>query len=137
MVKTWERFCIFSKMMDRSFEYLNRYYLKNNKLPTTGERCQVMFKEMIYKPAKEKIVAALMVEIQKQRDAQMVNRENIKAAIQVFVDMGLVKPKPMRTKEGIFVWQGDRHLQIYDDDFECVFLHRTQEYFSGSARRWN
>ena len=32
LVKAWEAFVIYSKMMDRSFEYLNRYYLKNNQL---------------------------------------------------------------------------------------------------------
>ena len=30
LVKAWENYVIYSKMMDRSFEYLNRYYLKNN-----------------------------------------------------------------------------------------------------------
>ena len=30
LVKVWDDYVIYSKMMDRSFEYLNRYYLKNN-----------------------------------------------------------------------------------------------------------
>lgn len=30
LVKVWNDYVIYSKMMDRSFEYLNRYYLKNN-----------------------------------------------------------------------------------------------------------
>lgn len=30
LVKVWEDYLIYSKMMDRSFEYLNRYFLKNN-----------------------------------------------------------------------------------------------------------
>lgn len=32
LVSAWEAYIIYSKMMDRSFEYLNRYYLKNNQL---------------------------------------------------------------------------------------------------------
>ena len=32
LVKCWESYIIYAKMMDRSFEYLNRYYLKNNQL---------------------------------------------------------------------------------------------------------
>ena len=32
LVKVWDDYVIYSKMMDRSFEYLNRYYLKNNQL---------------------------------------------------------------------------------------------------------
>lgn len=43
------------------------------------------------------------------------------------MDLGLVKPKPMRTKDGLFVWQGDRNLTIYDDFFESEFLKNTQK----------
>lgn len=49
----------------------------------------------------------------------------------------MVSPKPMRTPQGLFAWQGDRHLQVYDDDFESPFLTATQEHFSASARIWN
>ena len=32
LVNVWNGYIIYAKMMDRSFEYLNRYYLKNNQL---------------------------------------------------------------------------------------------------------
>ena len=32
LVNVWNAYIIYAKMMDRSFEYLNRYYLKNNQL---------------------------------------------------------------------------------------------------------
>ena len=43
--------------------------------------------------------------------------------------MGLVKPKPIRTQDGLFVWQGDRSLNVYDDHFEHKFLVVTQKDF--------
>lgn len=43
LVSAWEAYIIYSKMMDRSFEYLNRYYLKNNQLQLVGEKCMSMF----------------------------------------------------------------------------------------------
>ena len=30
LVEIWENYCIYAKMMDRTFEYLNRFFLKNN-----------------------------------------------------------------------------------------------------------
>lgn len=60
LVKAWDRYIIYSKMMDRSFEYLNRYYLKNNQLQLIGEKCQAMFKETIFNDAKEKITQAIL-----------------------------------------------------------------------------
>jgi len=41
--------------------------------------------------------------------------------------MGLIKPKPMKTRDGIFLWQGDRNLSVYDDHFEAEFLTSTQK----------
>ena len=51
--------------------------------------------------------------------------------------MGLIKPKPMKTREGIFLWQGDRNLSIYDDHFERDFLTSTQKESQQSAMLWN
>ena len=50
----------------------------------------------------------------------------MRKAIAVFVDIGLVLPKPMRTRDGNFLWQGDRNLYVYDLDFEAGFLERTR-----------
>ena len=51
--------------------------------------------------------------------------------------MGLIKPKPMKTREGNFLWQGDRNLCIYDDHFERDFLTSTQKEMQHDANLWN
>ena len=127
LVDSWDRYTIYSKMMDRSFEYLNRYYLKNNQLQLIGEKCLAMFKENIFNDAKDRITGAILSQISLQREGNAVQREYLKKAIQVYVDMGLVKPKPMRTPQGVFLWQGDRSLSCYDDYFEQKFLANTQQ----------
>ena len=48
LVEVWKNYIIYAKMMDRSFEYLNRYYLKNNQLQLVGEKCMSMFNEKIF-----------------------------------------------------------------------------------------
>mgnify|MGYP000971680873 FL=1 len=58
-------------------------------------------------------------------------------AVQVYVDIGLVKPKPMRTPQGQFLWQGDRNLNEYDDYFEAAFLDATFKESMQSAMLWN
>ena len=65
--------------------------------------------------------------MKKDRAGDAINKEVVKKCIQVFVDMGLIKPKPMKTPQGIFLWQGDRNLSIYDDHFEREFLTSTQK----------
>lgn len=90
LVEAWDLYCIYSKMMDRSFEYLNRYYLKNHNLPTTGKSCHNLFKDTVYRPAKDQINAAILAQLKKQRNSEQINRETVKKSIQFFVDMGLV-----------------------------------------------
>ena len=48
LVKIWESFAIYSKMMDKIFDYLNRYYLKNSELKMVGETCIHMFHEQVF-----------------------------------------------------------------------------------------
>ena len=37
IVADWEAFTIFAKSMEKSFEYLNRFYLKNSNKDPLGE----------------------------------------------------------------------------------------------------
>ena len=39
LVKIWGNFVIYSKSIDRAFDYLNRYFLRNSNLPLVGHRC--------------------------------------------------------------------------------------------------
>ena len=36
-VKVWEDFTMFAKMLDKMFDYLNRYFLKNQSMSTLGQ----------------------------------------------------------------------------------------------------
>ena len=84
-----------------------------------GERCQTMFKKCIFNDAKYWITQAIFDEIEAIRGGgAIINREIVVKSLQVFIDMGLVQPKPIRTQEGLYVWQGERSLKVYNDIFE-------------------
>ena len=61
----------------------------------------------------------------------------IKKTIQIFVDIGLLKPKPIKTKDSNFLWQGDRNLSVYDDQFESIFLKHTMNEYRKKSQKWN
>lgn len=50
--------------------------------------------------------------------------------------MGLLKPKPVKTRESAFLWQGDRNLAIYDSFFETPYLKHTMNEFRQKATKW-
>ena len=39
-VDQWDTYLIFATMMNRTFDYLNRYYLRNNAQKSIGEQCK-------------------------------------------------------------------------------------------------
>ncbi len=96
-----------------------------------------MFHERVFDANKLRITEAILKQIKLDRAGDAINKETVKKSIQVYVDLGLIKPKPMRTKEGMFLWQGDRNLNIYDDQFESEFLKATQKESMQSANLWN
>lgn len=123
-------------MMDRCFDYLNRYYLSNSSQPPIGAHCLTLFKERVFNKNKKALCEAILQMITRDRNGEQVNREAVKKAIQIFFDIGLLKPRPMKTKESAFVWQGDRNLLNYDEDFEAKFLKHTMEEYREKAKRW-
>lgn len=60
IVKVWEDYTIYAKMMDRCFDYLNRYYLSNSSLQPIGANCLVMFKERVFTKMKSHITEAVL-----------------------------------------------------------------------------
>ena len=85
-----------------------------------------MFVEHIFAAKRVDITQAILDQIKQDRARQQIDKEIVKKCIQVFVDVGLVQPKPMKTAQSLFVWQGDRNLSEYDDHFEAEFLRATQ-----------
>merc|ERR1712004_776040 len=77
-----------------------------------------------------------MLQLTKDRKGEVVNKENLKKAIQCYVDMGLVQPKAMKSRD-TFLWQGDKNLTTYDEEFEQYFLPNTKQYFETQALSWH
>ena len=78
-----------------------------------------------------------MSQITADRDGDAIPRGSVKKAIQIYVDIGLLKPKPIRTSDGLFLWQGDRSLSEYDSLFEESFLQATLQKSTQNAQIWN
>ena len=81
LVKVWDDYVIYSKMMDRSFEYLNRYYLKNNQLQLVGEKCMSMFHERVFDQHRKVITEAILKQIKADRAGDAINKETVKKCI--------------------------------------------------------
>ena len=118
------------------FDYLDRYFLKNNNLPLLGENSMRRFREQVHDAHKRQILDAVLDQIRRDRDGEEINVENLKVALQAYVNMGLEKPRTQKIPTGV-VWQGDKNLYVYETEFEGPFLTRSQVEFERKANLWN
>jgi cullin 1 len=98
-----------------------------------------MFTEQVFfmDELQKKITDAILEQIKAGREGKSFEKELVKKAIAVYVDIGLIKPRPMRTPDGLFLWQGDRSLSEYETHFETAFLDSTLKQSMQSAKMWN
>ena len=84
-VKQWRQYTIFTFSMKKMFDYLDRYFLKTSKPTDNNERMQNLvetalyyFREKIFEKRKSEYVKAILSEIQKDRENEMVDQNLIK-----------------------------------------------------------
>ena len=133
--KVWDDYTMFAKLLDKMFDYLNRYFLKNQSMSSLSATALKKFNEMLYPEVKKTLKEKLLEQISKDRNREAINREVIKKVIQCYVDMGLAGAKTIKVEAG-FIWQGDRKLDTYEAEFEQNFLTYSREEFEKKSNYW-
>ena len=136
-VKQWSNFNMFAKCLERMFTYLNRYYLKNQSMKSLGQHALQHFNDIYFSAIKDDLLKAVLDEISKDRNNEIVERPTLKKAIKCYVDMGLHGAAPDKTADGAYYWTGDKNLAFYEREFEAPFLTKTKEEFEKKANLWN
>ena len=116
---------MYAKLLDKMFDYLNRYFLKNQSMKSLGQTALMKFNELFYEKVKTELREVILEQISKDRNNQIVDRSIVKKAIQCYVDMGLNGAKPMKIDAG-FIWQGDKNLVTYEQEFEIHLLSQSK-----------
>jgi len=77
-----------------------------------------IFKERVYGAARDRARNCLLRLVRRDREGEAVDAGQVKAVVQVFVQMGLGT------------------LENYEKDFEAALLQETSEFFSRKAQEW-
>ena len=72
------------------------------------------FKEKCFIPLQEPLKNAILQQITKDRDGEMVDWDLLKNSIQSFVQMGLVNADIIKQDDD-YVWKGDKNFSIYEN----------------------
>ena len=90
------------------FQYLDRFHVKYQQLPTLKEAGIRKFKHIVFDNVKKEITASILKLINEEREGVVIDRYIIKNCIENYVSMGM------------------GNLDVYEQDFETQLLEATR-----------
>ncbi len=117
-VKRSDNHSIMNKWCSKFFTYLDRYHVKYQQLPTLSDSGMKKYKSIVFDNVKKDVTTSILRMIHDEREGQVVDRDLIKKCIAVYVTMGMGQ------------------LDVYEHDFEKLFLENTKEYYGKKADHW-
>ena len=102
LVELSRRYKHFMKILKRVwsfkiFEYLDRFYVPKKNLPTTKLVGYEKWREIIFQGKESGVQEAVLDLIFKDREGEVVDREQLKTVIRIWVDCGLKQVKTTKT----------------------------------------
>jgi cullin 1 len=76
----------------------------------------VIWKEHLFDAVKDRLTKKLLELIQKERDGDQIDQNQVAGVIQSYVKLGAIKPQ--------------KQLEIYKEDFEVHFINGTKDYYA-------
>lgn len=123
-IRCWDRYTLGARYLNHIFDYLNRHWVKRER--EEGRRnihdvytlCLVTWKSSMFNQVQEKLVTAVLKQIEKQRNGEIIHTNSIKTVIQSFVALGLDESNTKKT-----------NLSVYQEYFENKFVQATGAYY--------
>ena len=112
-IKEWKDYTILTHFMRKMFSYLDRYYLKNNHSSTVTLAITALhlFRDHCFNSIKERLRVAILNQITKDRNNEMVDIDLLKRAIYTFVEMGFISADIVK-QDDEFIWKGDKNNEV-------------------------
>ncbi|UZJ57324.1 hypothetical protein CBS101457_006644 [Exobasidium rhododendri] len=126
----WDRYTSGANFVHRLFTYLNRHWVKREKdegkknVYTVYTLSLVQWKEHMFKhvKSKQRLANALLKQIEKQRNGEVIETSLVKKVVDSFVSLGLDESDTTK-----------QNLEVYRADFEKLFLQATELYYKAES----
>ena len=133
----WRNFTLFTKAIRSVFQYLDRFHLLNQGKPSLFKTALAIYKKEIFQKHLDRLRSAILAEIKKDREGEIVDRDLVKKAIMQFIYVGYEEGEVNIAKvkdSNEFDWIGERSLRVYDEEFEAPLKDATSEFFRENSR---
>lgn len=118
LVYRWKNHKLMTKWMKKIFNYLDRYYIVRYNMPnleSVGIEC---FRSTVYEELKVKARQAVLKEMEKDREGEIVDTDLLRDTLSIFQEVGM------------------GNMDAYKNDFEVYMLECTGEYYQKCATMW-
>lgn len=112
-----------NKWLGIFFGYLHMRFTAQHNLPRLDEQGITCFRECVFDQIKVNLAKAILNQIDQERDGMQIDRDLLRSCIEAFV---LVSPGP----------SSETNLDVYEADFQALFLSRTLDYYERKAAEW-
>ena len=107
-IKEWKDYTILVHFMRKMFSYLDRYYLRNNNTVSLATSALHLFRDQCFNTVIDRLRTAILNQITKDRNNEIVDLDLVKRAIYTFVEMGFISADIVKQDDD-FIWKGDKN----------------------------
>ncbi|MCO5560862.1 hypothetical protein L7F22_014482 [Adiantum nelumboides] len=111
LVRRWENHKVMVYWLTRFFNFLERYYIRKQSLPSLCDVANSCFRHLVYQKVKHNVVETVVLLIDRERDGEQVDQALLKGVLGIFVEMGM------------------GCIEVYRNDFEVFMLKDTAHYY--------
>jgi cullin 1 len=130
-IKEWDRYTTAAKYINHLFRYLNRHWVKREmdegkkNIYDVYTLHLVQWRAVLFKDTQEKVMAAVLKMVEKQRHGETIEHSQIKSIVDSFVSLGLDEADPTKST-----------LDVYRFHFEKPFLEATRLFYEAESKQF-
>ncbi|KAK3353650.1 Cullin [Lasiosphaeria hispida] len=130
-IREWQRYTVAAKYIHHLFRYLNRHWVKREM--DEGKKSifdvytlhLVRWRDVLFTPVSEKVMNAVLMLVEKQRNGETIEYNQIKQVVESFVSLGLDDTDIAKTT-----------LDVYRYSFERPFLDATRKFYQNESKQF-
>jgi hypothetical protein len=116
VVRRWEDHHILRKWMFSFFRYIDRFWVKRHARKSLLDVATSRFRIVVFDRIKDRLSGAILDTIRRDRDGEEVDRETLRKAVLVYVELGSAR--------------------VYQSELEKPMLEAAREYFTRESASW-
>ncbi|KAK0714819.1 ubiquitin-protein ligase-like protein [Lasiosphaeris hirsuta] len=130
-IREWQRYTVAAKYIHHLFRYLNRHWVKREM--DEGKKSifdvytlhLVRWRDVLFEPVSGKVMGAVLMLVEKQRNGETIEYNQIKQVVESFVSLGLDDTDVAKTT-----------LDVYRFSFERPFLQATRAFYQNESKQF-